>query len=209
MLAGRGWTVRPVHSGACRPRRADTGRAPHAAFLLVVSMVLAGCAGPRYEAFSDFDDSYDFSGVRAIAILPIDRTTPAETLISDMQAARINEALGAELENRGYSVVEDRVDADMYLAWHLVTRERTDIRSYNAASAYNCWRCGPPVSDVSVRQYTEGTFIVDLIDPLRNRSVWRSTIESELRARPDPGEAARNRMAAAKAALAPFPPAVE
>ena len=92
------------------------------------------------------------------------------------------------------------------MSWHLVTREKTDIRSYDAASTYNCWRCGPPVSDVSVRQYTEGTFIVDFIDPHRNRSVWRSTIQSRLKAQPDPTEASANRTAAVKAIFAPFPP---
>ncbi len=169
-------------------------------------MFLAGCGSTPIEAFSDFDDSYDFGDVQTLAILPVDRTMKAETLISDLQVDRINEALATELANRGYGVVEDRSKADLYLSWHLVTREKTDIRSYNASSAYNCWRCGPPVSDVSVRTYTEGTFIVDLIDPNRNRSVWRSTIQSRLKAQPDPDQAAQNRAKAAKLVLAPFPP---
>ena len=80
------------------------------------------------------------------------------------------------------------------------------IEAYNASSAYQCWRCGPPVSDVTVRQYTEGTFIVDLIDPLRNRSVWRSTIQSRINATPDPETAGERRQRAAQAVLAPFPP---
>jgi hypothetical protein len=164
------------------------------------------CATTTFEAVSDFDNSYDFTAVRRIAILPIDRTSAAERLISDMQVGRIDAALAEELQSRGFTVVEDREDADVYLSWHLVTRERTDIRSYNASSAYQCWRCGPPVSDVSVRQYTEGTFIVDMIDPLRNRSVWRSTIQSRLSDKPDPQQAEQRRAAAAKAVLAPFPP---
>jgi hypothetical protein len=164
------------------------------------------CAGPRYEAVSDFDADYDFGAVQAITILPVDRTTPAERFISDMQVARIDAALADELRARGYRIVDTREAADVYLAWHLVTREKTDIRAYNSFSAYNCWRCGPPVSDVSVRQYTEGTLIVDLIDPLRNRSVWRSTISSRLSDQPDPDTAARNRAAAARAIFEPFPP---
>ena len=170
-------------------------------------LLLGACAGPRFEAVSDFDRSYDFSDVETIALLPIDRTSVAERMITDMQVDRINAALTRELADRGYRVVEERQDADLFLSWHLVTRERTDIRSYNAASTYQCWRCGPPVSDVTVNKYLEGTFIVDLIDPLRNRSVWRSTIESRLRAQPDPAQAERNRVTAARAVLAPFPPA--
>jgi hypothetical protein len=157
---------------------------------------------------SDFDANFAFEKVQSLAILPIDRTSAAEKLISDMQVDRINASLTSELRARGYRVVDDRQSADAYLAWHLVTREETDIRSYNAASAYNCWRCGPPVSDVSVRRYVQGTFIVDVIDPLRNRSVWRSTIQSRLASDPDPKDADNNRAMAAKAVLAPFPPDV-
>ena len=182
--------------------------APGLLWSLVLSLLLllAGCSTTSLDAVSDFDRDYDFSGVKRFAILPIDRTSAAETLISDMQVSRINEALAAELNARGYEVVDDRPDADLYLSWHLVTREKTDIRSYNASSAYNCWRCGPPMSDVSVRQYTEGTFIVDLIDPNRNQSVWRSTIQSRLNKQPSPEQAARNRATAAKAIFVPFPP---
>jgi hypothetical protein len=171
-----------------------------------LGLLHAGCAGPQIQAVTDYDESFDFAQVRTIAILPIDRTSAAERLISDLQVDRINEALGVELRERGYTVVETRDEADAYLSWHLVTRERTDIRSYNAASSYNCWRCGPPVAVISVRQYTEGTFIADLIDPSRNRSVWRSTIQSRLQAQPDPDTARENRAAAARAVFADLPP---
>lgn len=177
-------------------------------FVLALALLvsLAACSTTSLESVSDFDRDFDFTDVKRFAILPIDRTSAAETLISDMQVSRINEALAAELSGRGYKIVDERSEADLYLSWHLVTREKTDIRSYNASSAYNCWRCGPPVSDVSVRQYTEGTFIVDLIDPSRNRSVWRSTIQSRLNKQPSPEQAAENRATAAKAIFVPFPP---
>jgi hypothetical protein len=65
------------------------------------------------------------------------------------------------------------------------------------------------VADVNVRQYTEGTFIVDLIDPMRSRSVFRSTIQSRLKEQPDPEKGAERRARAATAVLKPFPPQPE
>ena len=178
-------------------------------FVVAALVLLAtACAStPPLEAVSDFDSKHDFSGVESFTILPIDRTSAAERLLSDMEADRIDDALAVELQRRGFRVVDERADADLYLSWHLATRERTDIRSYNASSAYQCWRCGPPVSDVRVRQYTEGTFIVDLIDPMRNRSVWRSTIQTRLNEAPDPNGDGELRATAARVALEAFPPA--
>jgi hypothetical protein len=165
-------------------------------------LMLAGCASTP-TAQMDFDAGFDFSGVKTIAIQPIDRSVASTVIVSDMQVSRINEALTAELGRRGYQVVDNNADADLLLTWHLITQERMDVRSYNTSIRYNCWGCG---SDIRVTQFTQGTFIVDLIDPARLRSVWRATYESRLRSQPDPERAAENRRAAAGAIFAEFPP---
>ena len=182
----------------------------HRALLTLAALSLAAlvtaCATPL-EAVTDHDSQYDFSQVKTVAIQPFSRTDPGAVRISDMQVERINDALRDELQRKGLQVVEDNRQADLYLTWHLVTQEKTDVRSYNSASSYSCWRCGPSVSDVSVRQYTEGTLIVDLVDPRRNQSVWRSTIQSRLKSQPDPEGAEARRREAARAIFADFPPA--
>ncbi|QFU74549.1 DUF4136 domain-containing protein [Halioglobus maricola] len=175
---------------------------------LAMLALLAACTTTALEATMDFDDSFDFTGVKKIAIQPVDRVGLSAIKVSDMQISRIDSALADELARRGFQLVDDNADADAYLTWHLVTEERTDVRTYNSMSYYNCWRCGPSVSDVSVRQYTQGTFIVDIIDPSRNKSVWRSVIESRLQSDPDPAslESEQRRAEAAQAIFAEFPP---
>jgi hypothetical protein len=175
------------------------------ALALGMTALLNACATPL-EATADYDDSFDFSGVSTIGIQPYDRSTVSSVRISDMQVDRINVTLSDELERKGLRMVENPAEADLVMTWHLVTQEKTDVRTYNSASYYNCWRCGPNVSDVSVRQYTEGTFIVDMIDPNRNRSVWRSVIKSKLKSEPDLEKSAQNRREAASAIFAEFPP---
>jgi hypothetical protein len=175
------------------------------AALFVLSLVTA-CATPL-EATMDFDSGFDFTKVQKLAIQPVDREDLSSLQISDMQEARIDRALADELQRKGFEIVSDNSQADLYMIWHLVTEERTDVRSYNSMSYYNCWGCGPAVSDVSVRQYTQGTFIDDRIDPLRSKSVWRSVIESRLRNQPeDPEVLAEERREAATAVFAEFPP---
>ncbi len=172
--------------------------------LMLVLLVTACTTTP--QANTDFDQSYDFAVVKTIAIQSLDRTKVSNIAISDMQVDRINEAITNELQGKGFKVIGDSSAADLLLTWHLVTRDRTDVRTYDGMSYYNCWRCGPAVSDVSVRQYTEGTLIVDMIDPLRNRSVWRSIIQSELKPQPDEAKAAQRRKKAAALVFGEFPP---
>ncbi len=176
-----------------------------ALFAASILALVTACATPL-EATTDFDRSFDFNGVQKIAFTPVNRMDASAIRISDMQISRINEALAIELQRKGMQVVENASEADMLLAWHLVTQERTDVRTYNSMSTYNCWRCGPTVSDVSVRQYTQGTFIVDLIDPMRNQSAWRAIIESRLSSNPSPEDAAERRTEATRAIFADFPP---
>lgn len=169
----------------------------------VLVMLVAGCASGPPPAVTDFDRGYDFSKVKKIAIQPFNRANPATVVVSDMQVDRIDEAVAQELASKGYEMVDSDAEADLLLAWHLVTQERTDVRSFNTTTRYSCWSCG---SDISVRQYTQGTFIVDLIDPVSLRSVWRATMQSRMRSEPDPQQAEQNRRAAAQEVFARFPP---
>jgi hypothetical protein len=172
---------------------------------MAIAALLAACSTPL-EAVMDFDNRYDFTGARKIAIQPVTRANANAIMISDMDVSRINQALTDELGRKGFQVVKDNAQADLWLTWHLVTQEKTDVRTYNSMSSYNCWRCGPSVSDVSVRQFTEGTFIVDMIDPSRNQSVWRATIQSRMKSKPDAETDAAVRLEAAAAIFTQFPP---
>ena len=116
-----------------------------------------------------------------------------------MPTASIKRHLPGALENalqaKGFVWVEDASQADLLVSWHLVTQDKTDVRTYqtpsmgvgygryggyNRYSMYNCWGCGSQ-TEVSVQNYTEGTFIVDMIDPKLKKSVWRSVIQSKLK----------------------------
>ena len=175
--------------------------------LVLIGALVTGCASPL-TANVDHDPAFDFSKVRRIAIQPIDRTVVSTVVISDMQVDRVNQTFADELSRKGIEVVQDNAAADMLMTWHLVTQERMDVRTYNTMSARytRCWHCGPTNStNVRVRQYTQGTAIVDLIDPQRQLSVWRSIVEQRLRDLDDE-QAAENRAVLAQALFAEFPP---
>lgn len=152
-----------------------------------------------------FDHSYDFSRVHKIAIQPISRTVVSNIQISDAQISRVNEALTAQLQKRGFEVVQKNADADMFLVWHLVTEAQMDGSHLNSINQYNCLNCAAGDS-AQEPEYIKGTFVVEMIDPIQLQSEWRATLVSRILNDSDPQLSERNRQAAAEAVLAQFPP---
>ena len=159
-------------------------------------------------ATTDFNQGFDFSRVKNIAIQAIDRTVLSTILVSDTQVTNINQAITDELTHRGFTIVQSNAKADLLLNWHLVTKERTDVSGYDTSSRYNCWNCRAKAggAEVGANYVAQGTFIVDMVDPVSLQSVWRSTFESRIKGRPDAAEAESNRREAAGAVFARFPP---
>ena len=189
--------------------------------LLLASLMLWSCASAPPEPHVDFKGDYDFSSVKTIALKPSPRGVSGNSprmLLSDIQINRIDSALYDAIEAKGFDMIDDPSKADALITWHLVAQEKTDVRTYNTGPStggyygrygaynrrayYNCWNCGG--TEVSVRQYTEGTFIVDVIDPVLQQSVWRSVVQSKLK-----GDIAQDQTATNEAAariVAAFPP---
>ena len=197
----------------------------HSALLaLCCAALLAGCASKPPEPMVDFNPGYDFSGVDSVAWLrESGRVTGENPLrLSDMTRDRIDLALVHALEAKGIRMVDDPADADLLMSWHLATEDKTDVRTYetpshggmygvgwgpyNRYAMYNCWSCMPTRTDVSVSQYTLGTFIVDMIDPTLEKSVWRSVTSSRLKGEPERDQDKYD--SAAARILAAFPPGI-
>ena len=167
---------------------------------LVGLLVLTACASGPPQPEVDYKPDYDFNAVSKIAFYDESGLVSGDNpiLLSDMERERIDLAIETALRNKGYQILDpkDASQADLLISWHLATAEKTDVRTYetpamgagygrygyyNRYSMYNCWACMPTQTQVSVKNYTEGTFVVDMIDPKLRRSVWRSTIESRLK----------------------------
>jgi hypothetical protein len=186
--------------------------------LLFITLVMAACASGPPKPDVDYKADYDFSAVKKIGFYDesgqVTGSNPLQ--LSDMQRDRIDEALKYALGNRGFTMVDDAKQADLLLSWSLFTQQKTDVNTwntpmgygayysrYNMYSGYNCWNC-IATTEVTVRNYTEGTFIVDMIDPKLHKSVWRSVIQSRMKGQHSADQDKYN--AAATAIFASFPP---
>lgn len=139
------------------------------------AVLLAGCAsGPRIS--SEADPEANFGSYRTFgfyAPLALEKEGYA-TPTTD----RIKTAARAQMESRGYVFTTEQ--PDLWVNLNAYMQEKTDVStiptvdynyyySYRARSyfAVPYWR-----DQTNVRQYTEGTLNVDLVDRARNRLVW-------------------------------------
>jgi uncharacterized protein DUF4136 len=156
------------------------------------TLVLGACVAMpgNLDVKTNYNHSYDFSKIHKVAIQPIARDTLATMMTSDEQIVRINQALSAELQRRGFQVVTENAQADIFLSWKFLPPEKDEVATFDPAT----------------QKVTGGTLIVTMIDPVMLQSVWRATFHSNLRNQPDTAEAAQYRQDVARAILADFPP---
>lgn len=156
----------------------------------VIAVLLAACAsGPRIS--SEVDPEADFASYRTFGFykpLALEKEGYA-TPTTD----RIKAAARAQMESRGYVFNADR--PDLWVNLNAYMQERTNVTSiptvdYNYYYSYRArsyvavpyWR-----DRTDVRQYTEGTLNVDLVDRARNRLVWEGIAVGRV-SRLKPGE---------------------
>lgn len=179
--------------------------ATRAGLLIAMSVFLAACAtGPRTPVV-DYRNDYNFNEVKKVAFHRESGMVSGDNpeLLSDMQRDRVNQAVGGALRNRGFEVVNNVGDADLLVSWHLATQHQTDVHQtgnfgfglgygrgyrygnvgYRYGGHYDPFACGygGGFNDVYVQNYTKGKFIVDMIDPDTDKSVWRGITQSRLR----------------------------
>ncbi|MEH6591157.1 MAG: DUF4136 domain-containing protein [Halioglobus sp.] len=190
--------------------------------LLLIALVSACSSGPP-KPDVDYNAEFNFMAVKTIAFYKNSGAVSGDNplQLSDMQRNRADKALRLALENKGFSFIEDASKADLLLSWHLSTQNKTDVRTYqspsygyggygghyggyNRYSNYNCWSCSSGHTEVSVKEYTQGTFIVDIIDPAAQQSVWRGVTQSKLKGNKDDGQESYNE--AATVIFESFPP---
>jgi hypothetical protein len=133
----------------------------------LATLALVGCAASGPTIRTDVDPKAEFSGYRSFGFFPA--ATPAG--YSGFVARYLEEAISRELTARGYT----RADAaDLMVNFHLQARDAVEVTQtpatyYGWRSAY---RWGAMPYETNVRQYTEGTLNIDLVDRTQSQLVW-------------------------------------
>jgi hypothetical protein len=157
-------------------------------FASVLALVLAGCAASGPTIMVNTVPGADLSGFETFNFLqPLgtDRDNGARTPMSSMLMA----AMTRELTNRGMTQSDS---PDLLVDFFVTTEDRMDVRttrtssmhsthsvhrSHWGRSSFSTW----PTYQTTVRQYTQGTLLVDLIDPAANALVAEGAAQNRIR----------------------------
>jgi hypothetical protein len=129
--------------------------------------------------------------------VPLASTDPM--LVNSITYEALRQEIRRAFEQRGYRYVPQGADFDV--AYYATAAQKLDIRSWDYG--YD-WR-GIPVFATEVIPYEEGAVIIDVIDPVTHRLLWRG--EGRAVTSDDPNKYLADLRRAVHAIVEKFPPA--
>ncbi len=198
-------------------------RRSRASLGVVAVVALAGCATVQVERDYDTDVSFDEFETYTL-IEQAGGSTGHPAVSSPLVDRRIRSAIERELDAMGYRQVTSG-DADFKVAAHVVAEERLDVATldrygYNnyGYRNYGYRRYGYPryfgyggsgiLTRDYVREYVQGTLILDIIDGGKNELIWRGWASKALAHEPRPENVDKYVFDAVGKILEGFPPDV-
>jgi len=161
--------------------------------LTLVVVAITSCATIRVD--SDHDAGVDFSALQQYAWLAASQPQTGDPRLDDGRLdARIRGDVDAQLGRRGLRAA-DASSADFLVAYFVAVEQKRDVetiyRSYGRAG----WGGGGS-GEAVVREYEEGTLLIDFLHPETGHLLWRGTARAELREQrsPEAQEAYVNRV---------------
>lgn len=158
--------------------RQGVGTLARGVSLAAIIVVAAACAAAQPKIRSDYDSSANFSQYRTYGIMPGAGRSPTGGDYSTLIAQRIEAAVSREMEARGYT---RSATPDLLVNFSVTVQNIQKVSSVPTAGppAYNyrygAYRGWSTYSyETWVREYEEGTLLIDIVDASRQQLVWEA-----------------------------------
>lgn len=178
-----------------------------AAFL---ALLLAGCA-PAITVSHDFDPGADFSSYRTWSWLPQLVPEVVDPRVhNDIVDQRVRRVVERALTAKGYQRLEPG-QGDFGVRYHAAIEGKVSVQTINDTYGYGPgWGPGPArgaTTQTYVREWDEGTLVLDVVDGKSDKLVWRGSAQAEVSAEPPPPDSRDEILnLAVDEMLAEFPP---
>ena len=148
------------------------------ASLAAIVVLATACAAAQPKIRSDYDKTANFSQYRNYGMMPGAGRSPTGGDYSTLIAQRIETAVSREMEARGYT---RSATPDLLVNFSITVQNIQKVSSVPTAGppAYNyrygAYRGWPTYSyETWVREYEEGTLLIDIVDANRQQLVWEA-----------------------------------
>jgi len=164
--------------------------------------LLAGCSS--YNVTYDYDVTASFARYRTFDYYMSKKGTGGTTNLMDK---RVRAAVETELLARGFAM-ETKADPDFLVTYYPIVQNRkvrTTVRS-GWGWGYRPFYGGVGVSSSQVRNYKEGTIVIEIVDFKTNQMIWQGAAAGALTGLNNPEDANEVVPKAVRDILAKFPP---
>jgi hypothetical protein len=187
-----------------------------------VIVLLSACSS--VDISSDYDSSANFDKLKTYQWHAPNEYNRASKnyLNNDILDQRIRENVNRELQAKGFQLKESG-DVDFYVNYTVSTDDRVDVNTYNTYGGYapgfryGYYGAGPyryggvgvvvaPQTETQVNYYTQGTFLLDIVEADNKKLVWRGSAEGKLKERASQNEREEAAKEIIADVLANFPP---
>lgn len=172
--------------------------------LCLIIFTLSGCSSMNNPVIYHTD--FDFSKVKTYSFYLNDSDFFDSQSLSYAQRNRIEIAIEKSLNAQAF-VYSDLNDADIIVTYYLVKGNRQDYQNYNKVVLFcpHCLKANTWQQDNNEWAIYPGGLIIDLVDPKRHRSVWRSIYPLDFEAKDNSTTQNEKTMEAVNTMLTQYP----
>ncbi len=175
--------------------------------LLPILMTLCALACSSVYVTSDYDVTMDFGSLETYDWAPPPEGASKDPRVNNrLFDGRVRRAIDYELSQRGYRMVANG-SPDFWVTYHVALDRKLDVTTVqNYPVHYGSYRTWGGYSETHVREYEEGTLLIDVVAPESKSLIWRGTALTEVREQSSPEERTARIDEIVGAVLAKFPP---
>lgn len=175
-------------------------------------LTLSTLACSSISVTSDYDVTVNFDALHTYNWAPEpeherdDPRTVDPRLNNSLVDGRVRRAVDYELSQRGYQKELDGA-VDFWVTYHVGMDRKLNVTTVQShAGYYRGYRDWGGYSETHLREYEEGTLLIDVVDPESGSLIWRGTAQAPVSELRTPEERTARIDMIVAAVLAKFPP---
>lgn len=134
-------------------------------------LILIGCSTIRVQSLSD--DTADLAQYKRFAVSEPESFPPnADPRVNEITMRKINRVIEEQMIVKGFQKT-GKEDADFLVASYANIQGKIDAHSYGYTYGYYGRYGGWGLNDVVLREYDQGTLVIDFVAAANNSLIWR------------------------------------